>query len=276
MEDKNLTDETVVLATIPQPAEKSEAEEGATEEMKTIPSETKKAAKKEPKKGPKKNPQNGVGINRIYLVVSLVIIVALAGAGAYFYSKHTVRIDELNTELASLTDANRAYESESADKSVLIADYENQISELKADVEAGEAEVASLREDIGEYESSSDYYAAYNGLIAFANQNTGSSSLKMFASDTVLHLTTEDVMFYVYVSENTSINAVVENRDIATIEVIGWSNDNIAILKVVPGTTAGSTKITLTAGDASSDSDESDDDEEDTDSDKVEIFVYSD
>jgi hypothetical protein len=88
-------------------------------------------------------------------------------------------------------------------------------------------------------------------------------------------------MLYVYVSENTKINAVIENSDIATIEVVGWSNDNVAILKVVPGTTAGSTNITLTAGDTSSDSDKSDDDEEDsdeedTDSDKVEIFVYSD
>jgi cell division protein FtsB len=275
MEEKNSTDETVLLTTIPQPAE-----EGATEEIKTITTETApEQVLDTPKKAPKK--KNGAGINRIYLVLSLVIIVALAGAGAYFYRSHTVKIDELNTELASLTDATQTYKTESADKSALIADYENQISELKDDVEAGEAEVASLREDIGEYESSSDYYAAYNGLIAFADENTGSSSLKMFASDTVLHLTTEDVMLYVYVSENTKINAVIENSDIATIEVVGWSNDNVAILKVVPGTTAGSTNITLTAGDTSSDSDKSDDDEEDsdeedTDSDKVEIFVYSD
>jgi hypothetical protein len=227
---------------------------------------------------------------RIYLVVSLVLIVGLAGAGAYFYMSHTSKIDDLNAEVASLTDANQEFEADKAKKDTLIADYEAQISQLNGSLKDDEATIASLQEDISDYSNSSEYYANYNGLIGFADANTGTSSSTFFASDTVLHMTTEDMTVYVYVPETTDLNYVIENTDVANCEWIGWANDNVAILKVTPGAVIGSTKITLTK--ASAQTEEGSDDENAENADEtteeasaeetaaepeetVEIFVYN-
>jgi hypothetical protein len=248
--------------------------------------EHEKPKKKDKKKDkPEGDKPESLGINKAYMVISIVIMVALAGAGAFFYITHTKKIDDLNVEIASLTDANQSYKSENEDKDVLIEDYEEQIDGLNRNVDVAEETIASLKEDIDEYSASSEYYASYNGLIAFSDANTGTSSTTFFASDTVLHMTTEELRVYIYVSETSDLNYYIENSDVASCEWVGWENDNVAVLKVTPGTSVGSTKITLTK---SSKKEEASDDEEETSDEgaaaeetaasdeTIDIFVYND
>jgi hypothetical protein len=222
-------------------------------------------------------------------------MVILAGAGAAFFLIHTSKINDLNAEVASLTDANASYAADNTDKDKTIADYTKEIDKLKKQTSDDEATIASLKEDVDDYSDKSDYYAAYNGLIEFANGNTGASSTTMFASDTVLHMTKDETLVYVYVTDKSEINCSVENKDVASIEWVGWENDNVATLKVIPGTEIGSTRITIVKGngDADADSGEEDTSEEtgdgeeaseeeaaeaeaSGDSTEVVIFVYND
>ena len=226
--------------------------------------------------------------SKAYLVASIIAMVALAGAGATFFILHTNKINNLNEEIASLTDANKEIESENAEYQVTVTDYEGQIEELNATVEADAATIASLQEDIDSYSESSEHYATYNGLIAFADDNTGTSKQTFFASDTVLHMTKEPVEVYVYVSENTDLSYVVDNKDVAKCEWNGWVNDNVAILTVNPGSTIGNTEITLFKGSIEDDSEDSledgeevtsedtaDDSSDEEPQESIKIFIYN-
>jgi TolA-binding protein len=234
----------------------------------------------------KQTKKSGGVINKVYLAASIVVMLGLAGAGAYFYITHTSKIADLDAEIEALTDKNEELSTDNSDKDTLLADYEEQIAELKSDIESGEDTIASLQEDISEYSSSSEYYASYNGLIGFADANTGTSSSTFFASDTVLHMTTDEMYVYIYVPETTDLNYYIENTDVAVCEWVGWENDNVAILKVTPGNVVGSTKITLSK--SNSQSEEADDEADDTSEETTEetdevaateetldIFVYN-
>jgi hypothetical protein len=94
-------------------------------------------------------------------------------------------------------------------------------------------------------------------------------------------MTTGELLVYIYVPETTDLNYVIDNTDIASCEWVGWENDNVAILKVTPGTVIGSTKITLTKSNTQTEDGEEEADEETDDetaaesTETVEIFVYN-
>ena len=238
------------------------------------------SSKKDKKKAAKKNTKSGSnGTGKAYLIISIIVMVALAGAVATFFILHTNKINDLNDEVASLTDANKEYETQVADYGVQVADYESQIATFSATVQENAATIESLQEDIADYAASSDHYATYNGLIAYADANTGTSNQQFFASDTVLHMTTDPVEVYVYVSENTDLNYVIDDSSIASCEWTGWASDNVAILTVTPGGTIGNTMITLTKGGAQNaeedSADETTEGEEAPPQDSITIFVYN-
>jgi type II secretory pathway pseudopilin PulG len=263
-----------------------ESKKGKPEKVK----KEKKAKTPKPEKAAKPAKQGGTG--KAYMIASIAVMVILAGAGAAFFLIHTSKINDLNAEVASLTDANASYEADNTDKDKAIADYEKEIDQLKKQTSDDEATIASLKEDVDDYSDKSDYYANYNGLIEFANDNTGASSTTMFASDTVLHMTKDETLVYVYVTDKSEINCSVENKDVASIEWVGWENDNVAILKVIPGKEIGSTRITIVKGNGDADADSGEEDtseesgdgeeaseeeaEESGDSTEVVIFVYND
>lgn len=240
------------------------------------PKKEKKAKKEKPVKAsaPKSNVNS----------VLIFIIILLAGLGIAGFAVRTVQLNNANEQLASATDANEDYKIKVERYEKTIANNETDIAELETSLDEANSTLTSLKEDLGIYESSVERYASYNGLINYFNKYAGTSTSSFFASDSILHMTKKPVEVYIHVDGKTNLNYVIDNKNIASCDWIGWANDNVAILKVTPGKTIGETVITLTdegPTTESDDADSNDDSSSDTESDNsekptIKIYVYND
>ena len=211
------------------------------------------AKKKAKKEKPAKTSASNGDVNKILIF----IIILLAGLGIAGFAVRTVQLNNANEQLASATDANEDYKIKVSRYEKTIANNESDIAELEISLDEANATLSSLEDDVNSYEASAEHYAGYNGLINFFDNHTGSSSSSFFASDSVLHMKKEAVEVYVHVDEKTNLNYVIDNKNIASCEWVGWANDNVAILRVTPGKTIGETLITLTDEGSSPDEDDS-------------------
>lgn len=206
---------------------------------------------------PKKSGKTGTGA-KVYIIISIILIVAMAGAGVWMFIHFNGKIDDISDEkdkLASQMDASSSsYESQLEDK-------ESEVSYLESSVDDLESQIADYESQIAAYEETSSSYSAYDALISFADSSVGQGYADFFASDTILHLNSEvAVMVYYGVQEDSNVIYEVENSGVATCE---WGEDwngDIATLYVTP-VASGNTVITLS---------------NDVNSETIKIYVYVD
>lgn len=200
--------------------------------------------KTNPPKAPKQaGTKTGSGA-KVYIVISAILIVAMAGVGIWGFLHFNGKLDDANAEkdaIASQMDAsNSSYETQ-------IAEKDEEIAALEAEAEQVQSQIAGYEEQIEQYESTSASYAAYDSLISFAGSATGQGHADFFASDTVIHLTGGQVAVQVYFTTDAQSSNVIydiANTAVATCEWGSeWAGD-VATLYVTP-TGSGNTVITL-------------------------------
>lgn len=199
-------------------------------------------AAKAPKPPKQKNKKSGKG-TKVYIVISIILLLAFAGVGVWGFFYFNDKIDKINLEkddLAAQMDAsNGNYESQ-------IAEKDSEIAALESKVDEYESEIASYDDKIADYEKTNESYAAYDGLIQFAGSCAGQGYADFFASDTVLHLGSgkAPVKIFFKVEESGNVIYEVENSAVATCEWDeSWDGD-VATLYVSP-VGSGNTMITL-------------------------------
>lgn len=196
---------------------------------------------------------------KVYIIVSIVLIVAMAGAGVWLFLHFNSKIDDISKEkdsLASQMDASSSnYENQISDKDSEIADLESQVTDY-------ESQLSDYEDQISSYEETSASYSAYDSLIQFANSSVGQGYSDFFASDTVLHLSGGDVAVMVYfgVQEDSNVVYTVADSSVASCEWGDSWNGDVATLYVTPNG-SGNTVITLS---------------NDVNDETINIFVYVD
>lgn len=191
---------------------------------------------------PAKSGSTGVGA-KIYIVISIVLIILMAGAGVWLYIHFNDKIKDISDEkdsLASQMDADAGnYESQISSLDKDKDDLETQISDL-------ESQVDTLQAEVDGYQESSSAYEAYDALINFANSSAGQGYSDFFVSDTVLHLTGGEVAVMVYygVQEESNIYYDISNTSVASCTWGDAWNGDVATLYVSPAG-SGNTTITL-------------------------------
>ena len=199
-------------------------------------------AAKAPKPPKQKNKKSGKG-TKVYIVISIILLLAFAGVGVWGFFYFNDKIDKINLEkddlIAQMDASNGNYESQ-------IADKDSEIAALESKVDEYESEIASYDDKIADYEKTNELYAAYDGLINFAGSCAGQGYADFFASDTVLHLGNGKVPVKIFFKVEESGNVIyeVENSAVATCEWDeSWDGD-VATLYVSP-VGSGNTTITL-------------------------------
>lgn len=199
-------------------------------------------AAKAPKPPKQKNKKSGKG-TKVYIVISIILLLAFAGVGVWGFFYFNDKIDKINLEkddlIAQMDASNGNYESQ-------IADKDSEIAALESKVDEYESEIASYDDKIADYEKTNESYAAYDGLINFAGSCAGQGYADFFASDTVLHLGNGKVPVKIFFKVEESGNVIyeVENSAVATCEWDeSWDGD-VATLYVSP-VGSGNTTITL-------------------------------
>lgn len=196
---------------------------------------------------------------KAYIIVSIILIVAMAGAGVWLFLHFNGKIDDISKEkdsLASQMDASSSnYENQISDKDSEIAELESQVTDYESQISDYESQISS-------YEETSASYSAYDSLIQFANSSAGQGYSDFFASDTVLHLSGGDVAVMVYfgVQEDSNVVYTVADSSVASCEWGDSWNGDVATLYITPNG-SGNTVITLS---------------NDVNDETINIFVYVD
>ena len=273
--DDGVDTPTEVMAAEPEKAETDNPTETMTDEgmQKTEevtaeaeqPSDKKAGKeKKEKKKKEKTEKKQGMSTgNKVYLAVSIVVMVALAGFGTYFYIDKEKKIEDLNSQIELI---NKEKDQQKIDLEGKLAGKDEEIKNLTNDVDNKNDQIALYEEDIKNYEASTEEYSQFDALIKFAKKATGQAYSGFFCSDTVIHLKerTAVKVYFAHAAgdEESSVNYETENKNIAACEWgEGWENNDVATLYITPGSQKGNTTITLS--NSSSD-------------DKIKIYVYVD
>ncbi|MBQ8924485.1 MAG: hypothetical protein IJ053_06785, partial [Lachnospiraceae bacterium] len=204
---------------------------------------------KAPKEPKEKKGKLGGGLIA-YIVISILLILGLAGAGIWGYLHYNKKIDDLKAEKEQLeTDKTKLtddYESQLGSKDDDILDYESQIADLQTQLNDYESQ-------IGTYEESVGAYAAYDGLINFFNTGAGGQGhSEIFVSDTVLHISGSDAkQIKVFCPSEDGVDFEVDaaNPGVVSCEWTGeWEIygdlELVATLNVTP-VASGSTMITI-------------------------------
>lgn len=198
---------------------------------------------KPPKPPKQKGAKMGTGA-KVYIVISAILIVAMAGVGVWGFLHFNGKLDDAKAEkdaLASEMDAS------SSSYQTQVAEMEGEMSSLESQIAEVESQLAGYQEQVQQYESTSASYAAYDSLIAFAGSAGGQGNADFFASDTLIHLTGGQIAVQVYFTTDAeSSNVIYEVAD-SSVAVCEWGSEwagDVATLYVTP-TGSGNTVITL-------------------------------
>ena len=169
-----------------------------------------------------------------YIIISILLILGLAGVGVWGYFHYEDKLDkaaeekanleaelssEHEVEVAELEDEIDVLETSVADLEASVADYETQVSELESEVE-----------ELSEYE-------AYDPLIQFAESATGQGFEDFFVSDTVLHLSDDTVAVKVWLRDAPEQTVYYEHTDNGVVSCEwgdSWENEKCATLYITP------------------------------------------
>ncbi|MBQ8317218.1 MAG: hypothetical protein IJX85_02650 [Lachnospiraceae bacterium] len=156
----------------------------------------KKAAKKAAKAEKKANKgKMGTG-TKVYIVLSIILMIAMAGALVWGYFYHTDKMETAKTEKETLI---ADYDAKLSAKETELANLGASQTELQANVTSLETQLADAQIAQAEAQALADSYIAYDPLIDFAESHSADSSTDMMVSDTVVSTTVgSTVEVYVY------------------------------------------------------------------------------
>ena len=194
------------------------------------PSKKDKKAAKAAKKAAKGKMGTGT---KVYIVISIILILALGGALAWgYFIYHKGKMDQAKT-----------------DKETLIADYDAKISQkdseiatLYASATDAQATITSLETQLAdsqlaqaEAQAVADSYVSYDPLIDFVENCTADANTDMMVSDTVVYTTVgTTVEIYVYFPEDEGhLNYLSSDKSKADCEWgEDWINGNVLPLHI--------------------------------------------
>lgn len=182
---------------------------------------------------------------KVYIVISIILILGLIGTGVWGFLHFTKEVDNLKKDKSNLgielADANEANEelasSLDADEAT-ISSLKSQVDSLNEACDAYENQISTLEESAGEY-------STYDPLISFAKGATGQGYDDFFVSDTVVHLTGGEIAVKLYFAHEGEVMYTVDDTSVATCEWSDSFENNIASLYITPNG-SGSTEITIT------------------------------
>ena len=207
------------------------------------PAKADKKAAKAAKKAAKHKMGTGT---KVYIAISIILILALGGALAWgYFIYHKGKMDEAKTEKETLI----------ADYDAKISQKESEIANLYASSTDAQATITSLETQLAdsqlaqaEAQATADSYVAYDPLINFAENCSADSSTDMMVSDTVVSTTAgSTVEIYVYFpSQQGKLNYVVS--DVSVVDCTwgeDWVNGNVLPI-TIEAKAAGNVTIEIT------------------------------
>lgn len=182
-----------------------------------------------------------------YIVISIILILGLAGVGTWGYFHFTDKLDKAEEDKANMeTELNDAHAAEIASMSEANSELESQITDLEGDVTDLESQISDLQGSVSGYES-------YDAVIDFAEGATAQGNSGFFASTNFVNLSngTAEIKVY-YLDETGTVTYNLADSSVATCSWgEEWENDVVATL-YVDAVSSGTTTITL-SNDTSSD-----------------------
>ena len=204
----------------------------------------------------------GTGI-KVYIALSALAIVGLAGVMIYGCIDYNKKIDQLEIENNDKQTEIDDYVDQVADKDSQISDLELQVTTLNENLQALDELIANYETQIGDLEGKQEEYSSYDSLIAFANGSNGQGYSDMFCSDTLLHIKkgeSVDVRVY-YPSSEGKLTCAGNDNAIATCELSEEKENGVVATVKVTAVASGNTTITIS---------------NDQNDEKINIYVYVD
>ena len=188
--------------------------------------------------------------SKIYLAVSIVIMVLMAGGLGYGYYHFSNKVKDLEKEKEAVTKQMATVESTlNGEKTTL----QNEIDLLKSAATNSEAKIADYETRIADYEqqlqdaqSKSEQYAAYDKIIEYAKSAKGNDYTDFFCSSNIVHIKAgEKANVSVFFNYDAG-NVIYTNPDtnIASCEAEKEWTGNVIKLNI-EGKNVGFTKITI-------------------------------
>ena len=192
----------------------------------------KKAAKKAAKKAKKENKRGG---SKAYVVISILLMLTMAGGLVAGYLYHDKKMDEAAAEIEGL-------KASASDAQATISQKDNELATLYASSTDAQTTIADLQIQLAESQSAlataqatASSYVSYDPLIAFVEAETADSSTDMMVSDTVVYTTAgSTVQVYVYFpSQEGQLSYLVS--DVAVADCTWgeeWVNGNVLPISI--------------------------------------------
>ena len=215
-------------------APKMPAGQPAPEQSDKKADKTDKKADKKAAKAAKKANKGKMGTGaKVYIVISIILILALGGALAYgYFVYHKGKMDDAKTEKEALiTD----YEAQLSAKNNEIANLYASSTDAQATITNLETQLAESQAAQVEAQATADAYVVYQPLIDFAEGCTADSNTDMMVSDSVVSMNVGDTAeIYVYFSEDEGhLNYLLSDTAKADCEWSEeWVNGNVLPLSI--------------------------------------------
>ncbi len=216
-------------------------------EEKQKPSKADKKADKKAAKAAKKAAKGKMGTGtKVYIVISIILILALGGALAWgYFVYHKGKMDEAKTEKETLI---TEYDNKISQKDNEIANLYASSTDAQATISSLETQLADSQLAQAEAQATADSYVAYDPLIDFAENCSADSSTDMMVSDTIVSTTAgSTVEIYVYFpSQQGKLNYVVS--DVSVVDCTwgeDWVNGNVLPISI-EAKSAGDVTIEIT------------------------------
>ena len=201
----------------------------APKEEKQKPSKADKKADKKAAKAAKKAAKGKMGTGtKVYIAISIILILALGGALAWgYFIYHKGKMDDAKTEKEALI---TEYTNTISQKDNEIANLYASSTDAQATITSLETQLADSQLAQAEAQATADSYVAYDPLIDFAENCSADSSTDMMVSDIVVSTTAgSSVEIYVYFpSQQGKLNYVVS--DVSVVDCTwgeDWVNGNV-------------------------------------------------
>ena len=200
---------------------------------------------KEAKQPKQKSGKMGGGMIA-YIVISLILILGMAGVGVWGYLHYTKKIDNLTNDKDAVSKELESTKAMLDSRDEEIAGLDTANSDLEDEVSSLQSQVADYEAQVSELSSANDKYAP---LVNFANDSaTGQGHDDFFASDSVVHLKGDTKSVKVFFEpEDGTVNPAIADGGVATCSwQDGWGETGyVATLDIAPVAT-GTTTLTLT------------------------------
>lgn len=181
---------------------------------------------------------------KVYIIISIVLILALIGVGVWGFLTFNKKVDDRDKEIANLKIDVEELNSEIADNEEKIDDQKTEIEDLNDQITDLNDLCTSYEETISAYEESNSEYAAYDALINFSNGSTGQGYTDFFVSDTVVHLVGGEVAVKLYFAHEGDVMFTCADSSVVSC---AWSDsfeNNVASLYLTP-VGSGNTTVTI-------------------------------